>query len=45
MSKPITFVATKYKDEPTQVTFCDSKGKLVSFRATKEIPTWQVPQI
>ncbi len=36
--KPVSFIATKYKDKPVRVSFYTKKGERVSFAAEKKVP-------
>jgi hypothetical protein len=37
--KAVTFIATKYKNKPTQVSFYTKQGERVKFAATEKVPS------
>lgn len=38
MNKQVTFIATKYKDKPVQVSFYTKTGEKVKFTAVEKAP-------
>ena len=36
--KPVSFIATQYKDKPVQVNFYTKDGEKVKFTATEKVP-------
>ncbi|HXK31319.1 MAG TPA: hypothetical protein VJZ94_01030 [Candidatus Paceibacterota bacterium] len=36
--KAVTFIATRYKDKPAQVSFYTKDGERVKFTATEKVP-------
>ena len=36
--KTVTFIATRYKDEPINVSFYTKEGEKVRFTATEKVP-------
>ena len=38
LKKPVTFIATQYKNRPVQVNFYTRAGNKINFTGTKKIP-------
>ena len=38
LKKPVTFIATRYKNQPVDVSFYTKKGEKVTFTANEKAP-------